>query len=83
MMTRHAKASLRSFLQAAGRGKQLIAYLTIGDPPNLFEQVAEEVLEAGALTLELGCPYPRHRKAPNCWPLTSEPCRPASTPNGR
>jgi phosphoribosylanthranilate isomerase len=48
--------SLRQFLQAAAPGNQVIAYLTIGDPPEGFVALADELLEAGALTLELGFP---------------------------
>ena len=44
-------------LKAAPPGNQVLAYLTIGDPPARFLDVAEEALAAGALTLELGFPH--------------------------
>ncbi len=52
-----SRPSLCGFLKAVVPGNHLIAYLTIGDPPGRFLAVANEVLEAGALTLELGFPY--------------------------
>ena len=52
-----AGRSLRSFLTAVESRNHVIAYLTIGDPPGRFITVANDVLEAGALTLELGLPY--------------------------
>lgn len=51
------RPSLRSLLDAAEPGSHVIAYLTLGDPQDRFLEVAHEVLEAGALTLELGFPY--------------------------
>jgi len=47
------------FLKAAPPDNQVIAYLTIGDPPGRFLEVANEALDAGALTLELGFPHPK------------------------
>ena len=43
-------------MNAVVPGSHLIAYLTIGDPPDRFLGVVDEVLEAGAITLELGFP---------------------------
>jgi tryptophan synthase alpha subunit len=56
---RTPRPSLRATLAADRPGNQLIAYLTIGDPPQRFCEVADEVLQAGALTLELGFPFAR------------------------
>jgi phosphoribosylanthranilate isomerase len=56
---RNPRPSLRATLATDRPGNQLIAYLTIGDPPQRFRDVAEEVLRAGALTLELGFPFAR------------------------
>jgi tryptophan synthase alpha subunit len=49
--------SLRHFLTAAPPGNQVIAYLTLGDPSERFVELADELLAAGALTLELGFPH--------------------------
>jgi tryptophan synthase alpha subunit len=54
---RNPRPSLRATLSADRPGNQLIAYLTIGDPPQRFCEVADEVLGAGALTIELGFPF--------------------------
>jgi tryptophan synthase alpha chain len=56
--------SLRAFLHAAASGKQVLAYLTLGDPPDRFIEAADEVLAAGALTLELGFPCEQPREGP-------------------
>lgn len=58
------KPSLRVFLEAVEPGNHLIAYLTIGDPPDRFVEVANEVLAAGALTLELGFPDAKPAEGP-------------------
>lgn len=55
-MPRSPRPSFRDFLDAVQPGNHLIGYLTIGDPPDRFMGIADEVLEAGALTLELGFP---------------------------
>lgn len=55
----HMRPSLRRFLQSVESANHVIAYLTLGDPADGFENVAAEVLEAGALTLELGFPAAR------------------------
>ncbi len=49
--------SLRDFLTASPQGNQVIAYLTLGDPSEGFVELADELLAAGALTLELGFPH--------------------------
>jgi len=54
--------SLRNILSAAAPGAKVVAYLTIGDPPRQFVDVASEVIEAGALALELGFPHPEPRE---------------------
>lgn len=61
-MNRISRPSLRKGLESADAGSQVIAYLTLGDPPDRFLEVAHEVLEAGALTLELGFPHPSPRE---------------------
>ncbi|NOY30682.1 MAG: tryptophan synthase subunit alpha [Planctomycetes bacterium] len=53
---------MRKALESAGDGSQVVAYLTLGDPPGRFLEVAHEVLDAGALTLELGFPHPSPRE---------------------
>jgi tryptophan synthase alpha chain len=50
--------SLRDHLAAAHSGSQVVAYLTLGDPPGRSEELASEVIQAGALALELGFPHP-------------------------
>lgn len=52
-----ARPSLRDFLGKVPRGNHVVAYLTIGDPPERFREVAAQLLAAGALTLELGLPF--------------------------
>lgn len=54
--SRWPRPSLRECLGEVESGDQIIAYLTIGDPPGRFLEVADELLAAGALTLELGLP---------------------------
>jgi indole-3-glycerol phosphate synthase len=56
MKSRGRKRSLADFLRAAAAGNQVVAYLTIGDPPGRFHEVVDEIISAGALTLELGFP---------------------------
>ena len=48
--------SLRGALLQLAAGNHVVAYLTLGDPPDQFPQVVDEVLEAGAVALELGFP---------------------------
>ena len=48
--------SLRDALLRLVAGNHVVAYLTLGDPPDHFPQVVDEVLEAGAVALELGFP---------------------------
>lgn len=59
---RRLRPSLRGLLDAVEPGNHVIAYLTIGDPADRFLDVAHEVLEAGALTLELGFPCAEARE---------------------
>ena len=61
-MSQIDRPSLRNRLDAAGEGSQVIAYLTLGDPPDRFLEVAHEVIEAGVLALELGFPHPSPRE---------------------
>jgi tryptophan synthase alpha chain len=63
-MTDRARPSLRRYLTAAPAGSQVVAYLTIGDPSDRFAEVADELLAAGALTLELGLPHPKPLEGP-------------------
>jgi tryptophan synthase alpha subunit/phosphoribosylanthranilate isomerase len=58
------RPSLRAFLGAAPPGNQVVAYLTVGDPPDRFMRAAQEALAAGALTLELGIPSPKPNEGP-------------------
>ena len=51
------RPALDALLKAAPPGNHVIAYLTLGDPPDRFLEVADESLAAGALTLELGFPH--------------------------
>jgi tryptophan synthase alpha chain len=57
------RPTLREFLTSA-TGPQLIAYLTLGDPPDRFAEVASEVISAGALMLELGIPCSTPQEGP-------------------
>jgi tryptophan synthase alpha chain len=59
-----AAPSLCAMLKSAAPGNHVIGYLTIGDPPHRFVDVADEVLAAGALTLELGFPHPEPQEGP-------------------
>ena len=58
ILSQKPRPTLRRYLQGVGPGNHVIAYLTLGDPPDGFLDVAGEVLAAGALTLELGFPHP-------------------------
>lgn len=51
-----ARPSLRGRLQNLPSANNVIAYLTLGDPPGRFLSIADEVLAAGAVALELGFP---------------------------
>lgn len=63
-MSQGIRPSLKEQLNAAGSGKQVVAYLTIGDPAERFVEIAGELLAAGALALELGFPYPEPKEGP-------------------
>jgi tryptophan synthase alpha chain len=55
--------SLRERLASQVDGANaLIAYLTLGDPVDNFEGCAQSILEAGAITLELGIPLASPRE---------------------
>jgi len=54
--------SLRDFLNRLTSGNHVIAYLTLGDPPVRFLEVARQALRGGALTLELGFPHPQPKE---------------------
>ena len=58
-MPHGSRPSLRDFLLAASPGNQVVAYLTLGDPSERFVELADALLAAGALTLELGFPHPK------------------------
>lgn len=56
-MTTVQRVSLRERLAGQPVGESaLIAYLTLGDPADDFVDCAQSILDAGALTLELGIP---------------------------
>lgn len=56
-MTAVRRASLRKHLVSQTNGvRSLIAYLTLGDPVENFVACAQSILDAGAVTLELGVP---------------------------
>lgn len=56
-MTVVRRASLRERLASQADGANaLIAYLTLGDPVDDFAECAQSILDAGAITLELGVP---------------------------
>jgi tryptophan synthase alpha chain len=56
--------SLRDSLSAVAPGNQVVAYLTIGDPPDRFVDMADEIIQAGAVALELGFPHPEPKEGP-------------------
>lgn len=64
-MNKVHRVSLRERLTAQQDGESaVIAYLTLGDPVDNFLDCAQSILDAGALTLELGVPLDTPREGP-------------------